>query len=142
MLFPVVATSAIAILAVAETSTWRFHADHVLGTSIDVTVVSDNRATAMITVSGLRAEIVRLELLLSGWRPDSEIARLNAAESMSISPDLFAVLTAAARWRERTAGAFDARLGAIIQLWRQASAAGEATVDVTLLATRLEHFSN
>lgn len=138
MLFPVVATSALAILAVAEISTWRFHADHVLGTSLDVTAVSDNRATAMIAVSALRAEINRLEMLLSNWRTDSEIARLNAAETMPVSPDLYAVLTAAARWRERTAGAFDERLGAISQLWRQASSAGEATIDRTLLATRLE----
>ena len=52
--------SAIAALmqpAQAETGTWRFHADHVLGTSLDLAVVAKKPLAAALAIDAARAEI-------------------------------------------------------------------------------------
>src|SRR5688572_1754332 len=85
--------------AQAEIGAWRFHADHVLGTSLDLAVVAKKPLTAALAIDAARTEIARLDKILSGWRSDSELIALNAADSMEISPDLFAVIAACERWR-------------------------------------------
>jgi thiamine biosynthesis lipoprotein len=67
-----------------------------------------------------RAEIDRLDRLLSFYRGDSELSRLNAARSMIVSPDVFAVLDQAETLRAQTGGAFSGRLGKMEGLWRAA----------------------
>ena len=55
-------------------------------------------------------EVARLEGVLSNWRADSEVSRLNALaarEPFACSADLFAAVTTALRWAETTGGAFD-----------------------------------
>lgn len=111
---PVAASAA----APAETRVWRLHDDHVLGTSLDLTVVAESQAAAMIAAQAARAEIDRLDAVLSGWRDDSELAALNAADSHVASPDLFAVLRRAEAMRAATDGAFDGRMGATTAAWR------------------------
>ncbi len=54
-----------------------FHADHVLGTSLDMAVVSASAPMAELAMALVRAEIARLDAILSGWRDDSELALLN-----------------------------------------------------------------
>lgn len=56
------------------------------------------------------AEVERLEAVLSNWRSDSEVARLNAAAAAApyhCSADLFAAATMALDWAEKTSGTFD-----------------------------------
>jgi len=56
------------------------------------------------------AEVARLEAVLSNWRPDSEVSRLNdaaAAGPVTVSDDLYTAVDAALRWAESTDGAFD-----------------------------------
>ena len=98
--------------APAATAVHRFHAEDVLGTSLDVVAVTSNAAVAQAAADAARAEIARLEPLLSGWRPDGAVARLNRGMGATVaSPELLEVLAAAEGWRAASAGAFDARLG-------------------------------
>lgn len=111
----------------AETPVWRLHEDHVLGTSLDVTVLARSQISAMLAANAVRAEIARLDGLFSGWRADSELAVLNASDVHTASPELFELLRRAEAWREATDGAFDARLGAASASLR----AGEGVVAPT-----------
>jgi thiamine biosynthesis lipoprotein len=52
-------------------------------------------------------ELERLEALLSRFRPDSELSRLNAGGTLDAGPDLLAVTRAALAARERSGGRFD-----------------------------------
>ena len=128
-IFPLLAGAAAASLtataagAVAPAETYRLHLDHVLGTSLDLAAVGGDRQAAQAAFAAAVAEIDRLDALLSGWRPDSELSRLNGAASETVSADLFAVIEAAESWRARTGGAFDGRLGRVEALWRAAAAA-------------------
>lgn len=84
-----------------------FHADHVLGTSLDMAAVSVSAPMAELAMAAVRAEIARLDAVLSGWREDSELAVLNSASRHVASTDLYNVIAAGEAWRVRSGGAFD-----------------------------------
>jgi thiamine biosynthesis lipoprotein len=124
---PAEATSAdTAHAAPAERASHRFHEDHVLGTSLDVVAVTPDAAQARRALLAVRAEIARLDALLSGWRADSELSRLNRLHAPTkVSPELWQVISTAEDWRTTTGGAFSGRLGAVIEQWRRAGSSGE-----------------
>jgi len=115
----------VALLAapvVAHAAPYQFHYDHVLGTSLDITVLARDEASALMAATAAKREIARLDAVLSAWRPDAELARLNAGEGQSVSPELFDVLSRCEAWRQTTNGAFDCRVGGPLALWRAAQA--------------------
>lgn len=81
-----------------------------MGTIIAITVVGEPADKAAPACNDALDEIARLEALLSEWRPDSEISRINAAAGehpVKVGKDTLAVVKAAldiARW---SGGAFD-----------------------------------
>lgn len=101
-----------------QAQVWHFHEPHVLGASLDMAMVAHDPAVAFTAARAARTEIDRLDLLLSGWRADSELAALNSSSQLTVSDDLFEVIQAADSWRRRTGGAFDVRLGRAIQASR------------------------
>src|SRR6218665_2998215 len=107
-------TAALLSPAQAEANTWRFHADHVLGTSLDLAAVADRPLAAAPAIDAARTEIARLDRVLSLWRSDSELMALNASDSMVVSEDLFAVIKACEDLRQLTGGAYDARIGTLL----------------------------
>jgi thiamine biosynthesis lipoprotein len=110
--------SAIAALmqpAQAQDHTWRFHADHVLGTSLDLAVVAKKPLAAALAIDAARTEIARLDRILSAWRSDSELMALNASDSLAVSPELFAVIALCENMRDTTGGAYSARIGRLLE---------------------------
>ena len=133
------ATSTLALFATAEATPWRLHADHVLGTSLDLVVVTVHPLAAALAERAVRAEIDRLDTILSGWRGDSDLAALNAsAAPLAVPPALRDVLVLAARFRALTGGAFDERLGEVRRLWRDLDGGARPAPDPALLAAALE----
>lgn len=64
------------------------------------------------------AEVSRLEAVLSNWRADSELSRLNrraAGAPVRCSTDLFEAIVAAVSWAEITDGAFDPAVEPIVR---------------------------
>jgi thiamine biosynthesis lipoprotein len=104
--------------AVAEA--WRFHDEQVLGTRLNVVVVAEDEAVAHRAAVAARAEIERLDGVLNSRRAGSELFQLNQSDRAKVSPDLYAVIDAAERWRAQTGGAYDGRMGAALGLWRGA----------------------
>ena len=97
----------------AQASVHRIQGCQALGTSLDLVAVGGDRAAAQAALVAALDEIARLEPILSGWRQDSELSRLNRSASAQVSPDLYAVIEAAEAWRRRSGGAFDGRLGLV-----------------------------
>lgn len=65
-------------------------------------------------------EIERLDALLSLYRPDSEIARINARaaiEPVRVEPTLFRLLQAAQRLSDESEGAFDITIAPLMRCW-------------------------
>lgn len=103
------------------TQTHRFHRDYVLGTSLDLVVTGVSQQEAKQALEAIQAEIAQLDQKLSVWRADSEISALNKNKQAHVSTDLFEVIAACEAWRDKTCGAFDARLGQLITLWEQSN---------------------
>lgn len=104
--------------AVAQTGVFCFQAD-VLGAPANFVLTADSREVAQTATAAALAEIDRLDRILSGYSPKSELAELNRSRTMKVSEDLFAVIERAEQMRLSTDGAFDGRLGAVERLWRQ-----------------------
>src|SRR5581483_255715 len=102
---------------VAENGVYCFQAD-VLGTQANFMITAPTREAAQIAVGAALGEIARLDSVLSNYRADSELLRLNAARKMRVSPDLFTVLSQTEDLHKRSGGAFNARMGAVEALWR------------------------
>ena len=118
--------------ALAHAEPFRFHYDHVLGTSLDLTAVAPDEVTALMAVTAAKREIERLDRVLSAWRLDSELEHLNRSDAARVSPELFEVIARSEAWRAATNGAFDCRMGGPLKLWREAEATG-AGVDAVAL---------
>ncbi len=129
------------------------------GSAGDVRVVVARRCEAMMGTTctlavvvplGERDEAARLlsrtekalrevEARMSRWLDDSEISRLNAAESnrlVELSPSTLDVLRAARAAHRATGGAFDATCGPVLQLWREAAQQGRSPDQQRLDAAR------
>ncbi len=97
----------------------------VLGTSATLAVAGVSDEIAAHALNSALAEINRLELILSNYRPDSEIERLNQARSTeSASPDLMAVVRLCETWQTRSDNYFSCKLGTVIDQWRNAETTG------------------
>lgn len=96
------------------------HREHVLGTSFDLTLVGADAAARQRAEAAVIAEIRRLDLILSSWRGDSELAALNRATAFAASPDLYTVVAFAEHMRALSNGAFSARLGEVRKAWAHA----------------------
>lgn len=66
-------------------------------------------------------EVARLERILSNWKPESEISRLNRQASLApfrCSSDLYRAIRAALKWAKRTGGAFDPTVEPLVRALR------------------------
>jgi thiamine biosynthesis lipoprotein len=79
----------------------RFRA---MGTDVELLVDADYAEQAL---GAAEDEFHRLEALLSRFRPDSELSRLNEAKVLTVHPDVSAVVELALQARNRTGGRFD-----------------------------------
>lgn len=100
--------------------------ERVLGTTLDLQVVSGSPAQGLLGQQTLLAEIDRLELIFSRFLPDSELDRWLTGEkrSTTVSPDLGRVLQQALEWTKLSGGAFHPATEALSPLWQQAEAIG------------------
>jgi FAD:protein FMN transferase len=78
---------------------------HAMGTEIELLVDAQDATDAL---SAAEAEFHRLEAILSRFRADSELSRLNRAGRLDAGPDLLRLTELALAARHQTAGRFDA----------------------------------
>ncbi|HET6371741.1 MAG TPA: FAD:protein FMN transferase [Candidatus Polarisedimenticolia bacterium] len=81
---------------------------------------TDSEAEAAAALEAAFDEIARLERVLSDYRDDSELSRLNRegqAAPFRCTTDLFDLLQAAAGFSRDTQGAFDMTVGPLVAAW-------------------------
>ena len=92
---------------------------YVFGTLVEVTV-ADEASRAAPAVSAVLARFDALHRQLHAWQP-SELSQLNAAlargETMSVSPELAAMLLDAQALAQRSDELFNPAIGGLIALW-------------------------
>jgi len=93
----------------------------VMGTVLQVTVVAADEVSARALADAATAEVRRWDDILTTWRPDGELAQLNAhagAGQVAVGADLSAALRTMQRLSMATQGAFDPAVGPLVDLWR------------------------
>ena len=92
-----------------------------MGTQVTVSVMTDDDEGAHAAIANSLDEIVRLERMMTTWRDDSEISRLNAAAGkapVAVSKETFEVLQMAKQASLWSNGAFDISFYALHGLWK------------------------
>jgi thiamine biosynthesis lipoprotein len=91
----------------------------VLGTSLELCVRADTEEAARSAEARALGEIDRLAAIFSGYDASSEFRRWQGTidRPTKVSLELFELLHASDRWRERSGGAFDPRVQVLTELW-------------------------
>ncbi len=91
-----------------------------MGTTYSVVVYGTDRYKMQSAVELAFEEVRRLDQLLSNYRKDSELSRLNqdaAERPVKVSKELFDLLSACVRYSEASEGAFDITVGPLMKVW-------------------------
>ncbi len=92
-----------------------------MGSQIRVTAWTSDEAIAQAAMTKVFAEFDRLDLLLSVWKPGSDVLRVNDAAGRApvpVSADTREVLQTARQMSEWTTGKFDITFGALADIWK------------------------
>jgi thiamine biosynthesis lipoprotein len=92
-----------------------------MGTVVHLGVFTDDEAGALAAIDEAFAEFRRLEALMTTWREDSEVSRINAQAGIApvrVSDETFEVLEMASRASRLSGGAFDITFYALRGLWK------------------------
>lgn len=92
-----------------------------MGTMCNIKVYFSDETKAHVVIERALDEMARIEALMTTWREDSEISRINAAagtSAVAVSPETFEVITQSQRISKLTEGAFDLTVGVFKGLWK------------------------
>jgi thiamine biosynthesis lipoprotein len=92
-----------------------------MGTRFRIVLYAANEAAAHDAARAAFDRVAGLDDCMSDYRSQSELMRLCAkagGEPVSVSPDLFTVLTKAQEVAEKSDSAFDVTVGPVVRLWR------------------------
>jgi thiamine biosynthesis lipoprotein len=94
-----------------------------MGVPVAIRLYADE-ASARSAATAAFARIAALDQMMSDYRPDSELRRLegNVGRVSVVSAELFEVLQHALRIARASDGAFDPTVGPLVALWREARA--------------------
>lgn len=96
--------------------------ENVLGTSMEIKIAADKELYALEAEQRALNEIDRLNKILSGYDASSEFSKwMQSKQAVTVSPELFEVLSLFERWRIKTNGALDASAETISKVWRDAA---------------------
>ncbi len=100
----------------------------IMGTSVTITVVAETAQEGAVAINAAMDEIRRLDEMMSLYRDDSEVTRVNMASGkrpVTVSPEMIEVVENAIAVAKLTDGVFDITMGPLIVLWRMRTAEGK-----------------
>ncbi len=112
-----------------------------MGTDFIITLFAEDRDRADRAFQSAFQRIGELDRKMSDYLPDSEISQLNAGSrrsrvTMTVSHDVWRVLTRGQQISQLSEGAFDMTLGPLTRLWRRARRTRELPDTERLAAAR------
>ena len=91
-----------------------------MGTTLRIGVHASSRGAGIAAIEAALEAVQFTDSLLSTWRDDSELARLNhmpPGQTAPVPPTLAPILAEVVRWSRATGGAFDPAIGALVDAW-------------------------
>src|SRR5690606_10255623 len=104
-----------------EMQHFESHYENVLGTTLDLSMYAPDMAQMEAAAEAAVAEIARMDAIVSNYRADSEVMRLNRERMVTgASQELLDIVELCAQWERQTQKRFSCKLGRIIALWNEA----------------------
>ncbi len=103
-----------------------------MGTMFDLFAYHASRETAEQAVDAAWAEIERLDRVMSHFRDDSDLSRLNREGGrgfVTVDPSLHDILLSSVSLSRRTGGRFDVTMAPVLRVWQRAFDAGRPPSD-------------
>ena len=92
-----------------------------MGSRFDITIVAEDSLNAEKSINLVIDEIVRIEALISDWKPTSQVSEVNrnaGIKAVKVNQELFNLTQRALFFSEITNGAFDISIAALDKIWR------------------------
>ncbi len=92
-----------------------------MGSRFDITIVAGDSLSAEQNIDTVIAEVTRIENLISDWKPDTQISRVNQNAGIAPVPvdtEVFALTERALHFSKITSGAFDISFAAMDRIWK------------------------
>jgi len=99
-----------AAYSAAVQAEWLYREEAIMGTRCAVELWATDRAAGNAAMEAVLADMRRIDLLMSTYKPDSEISRVNAnaaREPVAVTAELFGLLQTAQQYSALSKGAFD-----------------------------------
>ena len=100
---------------------------YAMGTVFDIVVYTDSPARAAAAMDKAFQEIVHLDAVMSNFKPESDLSRLNRGahfHTVNVPPDLYTVIADSLRYSRLSGGKFDITVGPLTDLWKTAIRGG------------------
>lgn len=91
-----------------------------MGTTYTIDIYGRDTGVMQAAAVGALEEAGRIDRMLSNYRPESELSRVNeqaADQPVKISQELFDLLSACVEYSRRSQGAFDMTVGPLMKVW-------------------------
>ena len=112
-----------------------------MGTEYSLYLYASSRDEAAAIAKPVFEEVDRVDALLSHYRPDSELSRINREafdHEVTTDPETFRFLATCVAWSERSQGAFDISVGKLMKVWKFFGASGALPSPEELAAARAD----
>lgn len=114
------AGSAPAAAAVAEPGQWFSRDEAIMGTAIHVELWSDDAQAAARAMNAVMAEMHRIDRLMSPYKDDSELSRINrdaGRKAVPVGAELFGLIQRSLHFSRISDGAFDITFASVGHLY-------------------------
>jgi len=98
---------------------------YAMGTVFEIVIYDDDLSRADAAARAALDEAVRLDSVMSNYKPDSELSRMNRSahgEPVPISHELYEVIERSLFYSRISGGQFDISVGPVVDLWKAALA--------------------
>jgi len=108
-----------------------------MGTSVEITVSQTDSRRAEEAMNAAFREVERIDLLMSHYRPESEVSQITrqaGEKETQVSPETLEVVERALYFSRLSGGAFDITIGPVFRLWdfREGKIPGEKSLQENL----------
>jgi thiamine biosynthesis lipoprotein len=113
--------------------------ESIMGTEVTITVVTRSYEEGEKAIEAGMTELRRLDAMMSLYKDDSEITRVNLAagkNAVKVSPEMIEVVEHAAEISKLSAGAFDVTIGPLVVLWQMRLKEGKIPTDSEIARVR------
>jgi thiamine biosynthesis lipoprotein len=111
----------------AESSSLVHQKRYAMGTVFEIVIYDDDLPRADVAARAALDEVVRLDGMMSDYKPESELSRMNRTahvQPVRISRELYDVIEQSLFYSRLSDGQFDISVGPVVDLWKAALADG------------------